>query len=758
MEIQFGTEYAATKPKIPFRTKLANRVRQTYRYDTAFWRNSIAGPWGAGIFVFSLCAMGMPTGFGTLIDIMLFSLAGTTAMYVLAHAVAVLLGLTGLPVPRLFTGSAIFSWAASFVAFFIEDQEFLVAAYISIAIMIAGVLVGFMIGLLLNKKIKGYIKTSLVAVVLASCITIMLWPDHDEMDAFMPMDTISELSFGNPAEKGSYPVQHFNYGRGSDVWQTEFGRNVDLVSEPVDASPYITQWSKFRTLYWGFNQSALPLNGRVWMPEGKGSFPLVLIVHGNHLMEDYSDDGYAYLGELLASRGFIAISVDENFLNYSVWTGIPDNDMKTRAWILLKHLQQIDRFSEDPNTPFYNKVDFTQIGLIGHSRGGQAVAMAADYKRWFALDTTLDQIDEYNIQAVAAIAPTDKKVDGMYTKLQDVNYLTLQGARDGDVKDFDGERQYARTAFTANSTDFKSSLYIADANHSQFNSGWGGHDISYPKGILLSRKGMLSAEEQRTIAKVYVSAFLEATLHHQKQYLPLFHDYRTGLGWLPETLYFNRYESGKFVSWARFDEDANRMSIPLGGTAVGKEVEWKEEEAKNRSKSGKGTRGAVLERDGKDTAASIYSISWESAAPSNDEAIDSSKLQYISFSLSDRSYELQAEDGETKNAEPSKLDIDVEIEGADGVISYVPLSKFMSILPLPETKYTLLPWLDLNLSDGKYKEPTEAVFQTYMIPLSSFTEANPMLDLTSGIKRLTFRITGGPGMIMLDDIGIYYNL
>ncbi|MNN35002.1 hypothetical protein D3C81_1488380 [compost metagenome] len=268
---------------------------------------------------------------------------------------------------------------------------------------------------------------------------------------------------------------------------------------------------------------------------------------------------------------------------------------------------------------------------------------------------------------------------------------------------------------------------------------------------------MLSAEEQRTIAKIYISAFLETTLHKQKQYLPLFHDYRAGLDWLPETSYFNRYESGKFIPWARFDEDANRMSVPLGGTAVGKEVEWKEEEAKNRSKSGKGTRGAVLERDGEETAASTYSISWDSMAPSSDGAVDPSKSQYLSFSLSDRSYELQDED-ETKTNEPSELDIDVEIESVDGVISYVPLSQFMSISPLPETKYTLLPWLDLNLSDGKYKEPTEAVFQTYMIPLSSFTEVNPVLNLSNGIKRLTFRITGGPGMIMLDDIGIYYNL
>ena len=49
----------------------------------------------------------------------------------------------------------------------------------------------------------------------------------------------------------------------------------------------------------------------------EGTFPLVLIVHGNHLMNDYSDPGYEYLGRSLASKGYIFVSVDENFLNFS---------------------------------------------------------------------------------------------------------------------------------------------------------------------------------------------------------------------------------------------------------------------------------------------------------------------------------------------------------------------------------------------------------------------------------------------------------
>jgi hypothetical protein len=51
-------------------------------------------------------------------------------------------------------------------------------------------------------------------------------------------------------------------------------------------------------------------------------------------MKDFSDPGYAYLGELFASRGFIAVSVDENFLNGDIRS---END--ARAYVLLEHLK-----------------------------------------------------------------------------------------------------------------------------------------------------------------------------------------------------------------------------------------------------------------------------------------------------------------------------------------------------------------------------------------------------------------------------------
>ena len=104
-----------------------------------------------------------------------------------------------------------------------------------------------------------------------------------------------------------------------------------IKTRTVDASEFFKDfngWKRWaRKKYWGFDVDKLPLNARVWYPDGAGPFPLVLIVHGNHEMAEFSDPGYAYLGELLASRGFILASIDENFLNSGLFHDPPKQQL-----------------------------------------------------------------------------------------------------------------------------------------------------------------------------------------------------------------------------------------------------------------------------------------------------------------------------------------------------------------------------------------------------------------------------------------------
>ena len=218
------------------------------------------------------------------------------------------------------------------------------------------------------------------------------------------------VMLADPSRAGAYEVRTLTYGTGEDRRRLEFGRDADLITATVDGRPFLNEWTgdrgSERKDFWGFDRDELPLQGRVWYPDGDGPFPLVLIVHGNHSMYEYSDPGYGYLGELLASRGYILVSVDENFINGSIRQ---END--ARAWLLLEHLAVWRRWSRGETAteqhPFVGKVDMGRIGLIGHSRGGEAVAVAAAFNTlpYYPDDATVGFDYGFDIGAVIAIAP-----------------------------------------------------------------------------------------------------------------------------------------------------------------------------------------------------------------------------------------------------------------------------------------------------------------------------------------------------------------
>ena len=95
-------------------------------------------------------------------------------------------------------------------------------------------------------------------------------------------------------------------------------------------------------------------------------------------MTEFSDPGYRYLGELLASRGFILASIDENFLNSGLFHD-PPNQQAVRGWMLLEHLKLWREWNSTPANPFYREVDFDYIALVGHSPGGDAATNATTH-------------------------------------------------------------------------------------------------------------------------------------------------------------------------------------------------------------------------------------------------------------------------------------------------------------------------------------------------------------------------------------------
>ena len=114
--------------------------------------------------------------------------------------------------------------------------------------------------------------------------------------------------------------------------------------------------------------------------------------------------------------------------------------------------------------------------------------------------------------------------------------MTIQGAKDADLVNFYGSRQYGRTTLSPGTEAFKASLYVEDANHSRFNTDWGSSDSSGSESLLVRPDSRISADEQQEISQGYVTAFAEAVLLGDDRYRALFRDYRAGAAFLPDTM------------------------------------------------------------------------------------------------------------------------------------------------------------------------------------------------------------------------------
>ncbi len=424
------------------------------------------------------------------------------------------------------------------------------------------------------------------------------------------------------------------------------------------------------------------------------------MVHGNHEMSEFSDGGYDYLGELLASRGFIFVSIDENFLNIGLLHEPPD-ERPARAWVMLEHLKLWEEWNATNGNPFFGKIDTASVALMGHSRGGEAAATAALFNRlaYDPDDASIQFRYGYPIKAVVAIAPS-----GESRVLNDVNYLTIQGAQDADVSSFLGSGQWDHVRFSGDADFFKSELYVYGANHGQFNTVWGRTDARGPKSWFLNLRPLLSGTDQRKIAEIYVAAFLEATLHGRGEYRQLFRDYRQARAWLPETLYMDRYLDSSNRVIADFSEDADLTTTTVpGGKIEGQNLsEWREGKIPFRN-GDRGYNGVFLGWNG-------HTASYSLSLPEG--LADQSDVLTMSVAVT--------ADGEDE----SPTDFTVAMESENGVEVRLPVSRFRTLRPAIPIRFTKVEYLDRLL----YKEPSEPVFQSVEMPLRDFAEADGRFD------------------------------
>ncbi len=564
-----------------------------------------------------------------------------------------------------------------------------------------------------------------VSVVLSIAMVLLL-----TMDGFADQSIQDYLAL-TAEEENRVEALNPSYALGSHaVSVLDYGPDEALEANTVSLASYMARNDDFTGLYvdnyLDYDIHAVPLRGRVWYPSDGQNCPVLFIAHGNHAITTPSYQGYAYLGEYLASHGYVVVSVDQNACN--MLSG--END--ARAVLLLEHIGLLLSYNEEQGNPLYSVLDADNIAIAGHSRGGEMIATAYlfnDYSHY--PENAVVRFDyHYNIKSLIAIAPTvnQYKPADHSVAIADVNYLLLHGASDRDVTNFMGMSQYENVTFTGAGDYIKSALYIAGANHGQFNSLWGAYDSPGVEMPLLNTKNLLSEEEQQTIACLFVKVFLDVTLRGDESCRTLLTDWEDYAAQLPETVYVQCHEESGFTAIADFEEDSEIATATLEGARIQvKGVNWWTEELMD-----------FAGRSAYDTHA--LRLRWiEQATLTLSVPVMDVTDMALTFDICDLDVSA-VEEGAY-----DLLDATVVLTDTNGHSATAQLRDHAVVYPVLLVKTDKL---DFVFDTPSVKE----AFATVSIPVTAFVCEDDAVNL-SRIRQIQLQFDGG-GQVALDNIGV----
>jgi len=418
-------------------------------------------------------------------------------------------------------------------------------------------------------------------------------------------------NLANPALSGPYAIKSWVYQpAGDSTFQAGAGTLEITVpnGRTLNLSPLV-DFTAFRTRYWRFDASAIPLRGLLWTPVGtpKPGAPIFLISAGNHQMTLQSAPGYQYLCQHLASHGYACASFDADFMN-SLLIGSMQYDqliehgtgfeLLARGLLYLEHASLLADWNLDPQNPLYGMLDPMRVVFAGHSRSGESACDAA----WALRDLAPDPIADYptydiasvrtkiSLQGVVAFAPTDHAYmpGGVPLQLRNINYLTIKGTHDIDQSNtFSALRQlnaihYSSPSSSSSSSSspssnttmqqpvmIKTAILVYRANHGQWNTVWGNADLGPASAWLLNRGVLLPSDQQQTIAKALLVMFLSVTWPPppRSPYLSMMRDIRIATPWLPSTNYVQQFSDSHTLLLADFNSNNNQYRCAERTTA-----------------------------------------------------------------------------------------------------------------------------------------------------------------------------------------------
>lgn len=294
-----------------------------------------------------------------------------------------------------------------------------------------------------------------------------------------------------------------------------------VAPDPTPAGPYALRVGEYK-LPAARDPFVAPLVktelwARVYLPAEQVArpHPLIVFLHGNHATCGHTVDGvagrvddditytttgmcppgyvvvpshagYQYMATTLASWGYAVVSINAN-RGVNAANGAPGDDGLNirRGRLVLRHLLQLARWNRSGGAPaslgfsLRGQLDFDQIGLVGHSRGGEGMLAAAQIYRdagsiWPELFLSAPAgRQEPRFRAIFEIAPVDGQTSRVFSA-NNVPWSVLLPACDGDVSDLEGMRVFDRAVAGRAETDPspKSVFTVWGANHNFYNSEW----------------------------------------------------------------------------------------------------------------------------------------------------------------------------------------------------------------------------------------------------------------------------------------------
>ncbi|MEV4422902.1 hypothetical protein AB0L40_23420 [Patulibacter sp. NPDC049589] len=331
--------------------------------------------------------------------------------------------------------------------------------------------------------------------------------------------------------------------------------------------------------------TTVPMKGSITYPTGNGSqaSKVIVFVHGRHgvclgtsgttsppgpspgtCLDSEAPDGtpvstdirsyggYDYMAENLASHGYAVMSIEANITGFD--NNYADAGAGARSQIINASLRLLDRWNnglgpvtDDPDTTvglkLVGRLELSSgVGLMGHSRGGDAVTDFVTYNRNLSSGRWL-------IDGVVALAPTaystaartttsggTTTVTGPPRTPEGTNYVNLLPACDGDVNTLQGARFVENAKYAPGNAGVATmQWYVQGTNHNFYNTVWTGDDFGPAADPACTQRlgttARLSPSDQRRVGLTLMNSFLRRYVGGEKAFDPLM----TGEVTLPST-------------------------------------------------------------------------------------------------------------------------------------------------------------------------------------------------------------------------------